>query len=159
MVPRRPPCPCRWTVPPPLAWSALCCTAWHRSTTGAHRCTLIYIIIVGGHVAPVQRPAWRWYLVLVEVQHLTVCPPALRSRCIGGLCGCCIACAGIEQINGNATVNPCKRFLCCGGIKLHGRNKSRCKHLCVSYTPSGKKKSPAPCRCKAKEKPRQRGRG
>lgn len=39
-----------------------------------------------------------------------VCPPALRRRCIGGLCSCCIACAGIWQINGNATVNPCKRF-------------------------------------------------
>lgn len=122
VVPRRPPCPCRWTVPPPLAWSALCCTAWHRSTTGAHRCTLIYIIIVGGHVAPVQRPAWRWYLVLVEVQHLTVCPPACRRRCIGGLCVCCIVCAGMGRINGNATVKPCKRFWCCGGINcMDGR--------------------------------------
>ena len=31
-----------------LAWSALCYTAGHRSITGAHRCTLIYLIIIGG---------------------------------------------------------------------------------------------------------------
>ena len=31
-----------------LAWSAICCTVWHGSTTGARRCTLIYLIIIGG---------------------------------------------------------------------------------------------------------------
>lgn len=110
--------------PAGLAWSALCCTAWHRSTTGAHRCTLIYIIIAGGHVAPVQRPAWRWYLVLVEVQHLTVCPPALRGRCIGGLCDCCIACAGMGKISGNAAAKLCKRFWLCGSINCTDDRKA-----------------------------------
>lgn len=33
-----------------LAWSAMRCTGWHESTTGARRCTLIYIIIIGGCV-------------------------------------------------------------------------------------------------------------
>lgn len=114
VVPRRPPCPCRWTVPPPLAWSALCCTAWHRSTTGAHRCTLIYIIIVGGHVAPVQRPAWRLYLVSVEVLRLMVCPLVWCRRCIGGLCICCI----VVRWNGSNSLGiPCKALctvLWCG---------------------------------------------
>ena len=32
--------------PAGLAWSAICCTVWHGSITGAHRCTLIYIIII-----------------------------------------------------------------------------------------------------------------
>ena len=59
---------------------------------------------------PVQRPAWRWYLVSVETQRLTVCPPARSRRCIAGLCGCCIVCAGMGQINGNAPVKPCKQF-------------------------------------------------
>lgn len=41
---------------------------------------------------------------------------------IGGLCGCCIAFVGIGQINGNATVKPCKRFWrCCGIICMDGR--------------------------------------
>ena len=34
--------------PAGLAWSAICCTVWHGSITGAHPCTLIiYIIIIG----------------------------------------------------------------------------------------------------------------
>lgn len=48
--------------PAGLAWSAICCTVWHRSITGAHRYTLIYIIIIGRLCCPVQRQAWRWYL-------------------------------------------------------------------------------------------------
>ena len=75
---------------------------------------------------------------------MTVCPPTCRRRCIGRLCGCCIVCAGIGQINGNTAVKPCKLFWRSGGIKLHGRQKSRCKRLCVADTPPGKKKSPAP---------------
>nr|DAZ45067.1 MAG TPA: hypothetical protein [Caudoviricetes sp.] len=39
-----------------------------------------------------------------------VCPLVRCRRCIGGLCGCYIVCAGMEQINGNAPVKPCKRF-------------------------------------------------
>nr|DAZ40146.1 MAG TPA: hypothetical protein [Caudoviricetes sp.] len=49
--------------PPPLAWSVLCCTVWHGSTTGAHPCTLIYIIIIGGCPAlhSVRRVGGIWY--------------------------------------------------------------------------------------------------
>lgn len=45
-----------------------------------------------------------------------VCPPAWRRRCIGGLCGRCIVCAGIWQINGNAAAKSCKGLLCFGCI-------------------------------------------
>ena len=65
---------------------------------------------------PVQRPVWRRYLVSVEVLRLMVCPPAWRRRCIVGLCGCCIVCAGMGQINGNASVKPCALFCGVGGI-------------------------------------------
>ena len=34
--------------PAGLAWSAMCCTVWHGSITEAHRCALIYLIIIGG---------------------------------------------------------------------------------------------------------------
>nr|DAZ40147.1 MAG TPA: hypothetical protein [Caudoviricetes sp.] len=47
---------------------------------------------------------------------MTICPPAWHRRCIGGLCGCCVVCAGIEQINGNAAVKLCKLFLRLDGI-------------------------------------------
>nr|DAH47495.1 MAG TPA: hypothetical protein [Caudoviricetes sp.] len=33
--------------PAGLAWSAICCTVWHGSITGAHHCPLIYLIIIG----------------------------------------------------------------------------------------------------------------
>lgn len=33
--------------PAGLAWSAMCCTVWHGSITGARPCTLIYLIIIG----------------------------------------------------------------------------------------------------------------
>lgn len=49
--------------PAGLAWSAICCAVWHGFTTGAHRCALIYLIIIGRLCCPIQRPAWRWYLV------------------------------------------------------------------------------------------------
>lgn len=88
-----------------------------------------------------QRPACRRYLVSVEVQRLTVCPPTWRSWRIVGLCGCCILCAGIWQINRNSAVKPCKRFWRFDRINLHGRQKSRCKRLCVANTPPGKRKA------------------
>lgn len=33
--------------PAGLVWSAICCTVWRGSITGAHPCTLIYLIIIG----------------------------------------------------------------------------------------------------------------
>lgn len=98
--------------PTGLAWSVICCTVWHGSITWAHRYTLIYLIIIGRLRWTAQRPACRWYLVLARVQCLTVCPPTCHRRCTGSLCICCIVCAGIGQINRNAPVKPCKRFLC-----------------------------------------------
>lgn len=126
MVPRRPPRRCCWTARrvegtpwlltgarsqvAGLAWSAMCCTVWHGSTAGAHLCTLIYFIIIGrcADLYSVRSGGGIWYVL--EVLRLTVCPPAWRRLCIGGLRICCIVCAGIAQINGNATVKPCKRF-------------------------------------------------
>nr|DAZ64129.1 MAG TPA: hypothetical protein [Caudoviricetes sp.] len=83
-----------------------------------------------------------------------VCPPAWRRLCIGGLCNCCIACAGMGQINGNAAVKPCKRFWRLGGINLHGRQKSRCKCLHGAVLHLGKNKSPAPQQMQGKRKAR-----
>lgn len=51
--------------PDGLAWSAICCTVWHGAITGAHPCTLIYLIVVWRLCWSVQRPARRWYLVSV----------------------------------------------------------------------------------------------
>ena len=59
---------------------------------------------------PVQRPAWRWYLVSVEALRVAVCPPAWRRWYIGGLCICCAVCAVIGQIGGKGPARPCKRF-------------------------------------------------
>nr|DAR04194.1 MAG TPA: hypothetical protein [Caudoviricetes sp.] len=73
---------------------------------------------------PVQRPARRWYPVSVGMLRLMVCPPAWRSRCIGSLCICCIVCAGIGQISGNATVKPCKRFWRFGCINCMDNRKA-----------------------------------
>lgn len=109
-----------------LAWSAMCCTVWHGSITGAHRCTLIYLIIIGRLCWPVQRPAWRRYLVLARGLRLTVCPPAWHRWCIGGLCIFCIVRAGIWQIDGNAAVNTCKR-LTRRLVKEKPRTLSGCK--------------------------------
>lgn len=61
MVPRRPPCPCRWTSPP----GGGCQIASRRAGMVCgmlHLCTLIYLIIIGRLCCLVQRPAWRWYL-------------------------------------------------------------------------------------------------
>lgn len=103
-----------------LAWFAICRTVWHGSITGTH--PYIYLIIIGRLPCPVQRPAWRWYLVSVEVLRLMVCPLVWCRRCIGGLCGCYIVCAGMMQINEKAPVKPCKRFWCSGGINcMDGR--------------------------------------
>lgn len=91
----------------PLAWSALCWTAGHRSITGAHP----YIPYYNKRLpCSVQRPAWRWFWYTLEVLRLTVCPQAWHRRCIVSLCGCCIVCAGMGKINRNAAVKPCKRF-------------------------------------------------
>lgn len=60
-------CPAGWSVPAGapslltgarsqaagLAWSAVCCTVWHGSITGARLCTLIYLIIIGRLCWPV----------------------------------------------------------------------------------------------------------
>lgn len=144
--------------PLPLAWSALCRTVWHESITGTH--PYIYLIIIGGCPALYSVPVRRWCLVSVEVQRLTVCPPACRRRCIGGLCVCCIVCAGIWQINRNSAVKPCKRFWRFDRINLHGRQKSRCKRLCVANTPPGKIKALHPQQVQGKRKtPAGLGRG
>nr|DAZ84421.1 MAG TPA: hypothetical protein [Caudoviricetes sp.] len=63
VVPRRPPRPCRWTDPAGLAWSVICCTVWHGSITWAHRCTLIYLIIIGGCADLYSVRRGIWYLV------------------------------------------------------------------------------------------------
>ena len=43
-------------------------------------------------------------------------PSGVSQAVYSRLCSCCIVCAGIGLINGNATVKLCKRFWCCGGI-------------------------------------------
>lgn len=83
---------------------------------------------------------------------MTVCPPACRRRCIGGLCVCCIVCAGIWQINRNSAVKPCKRFWRFDRINLHGRQKSRCKRLRVADTLPGKRKALHPQQMQGKRK-------
>lgn len=63
---------------------------------------------------------------------MTVCPPAWHRWCIGGLCGCCIVCTGIGQINGNAAVKLRKRFWRFGRIIcINGRMTAvnACKRL------------------------------
>lgn len=161
MVPRRLPRSCCWTAPPGgvcradpllLAWSVLCCPAGHGSITRRTGAPCIHYYNKR-LPCPVQRPVWRWYLVSVEVQRLTVCPSAWRNWRVSGLRGCCIVCAGMGQINGNALVKPCALFCSLCGITLHGLHKTCCKRLYVACTPPGKNKSHAPCRCKAKEKP------
>ena len=47
-------------------------------------------------------------------------------------------------IAGNTSVNPCALFCGVGGIKLHGRNKGRCKRLYGAAWQQEKNKSPAP---------------
>lgn len=140
MVPRRLPRSCCWTAPPGgvcradpllLAWSVLCCPAGHGSITGRTGAPCIHYYNKR-LPCPVQRPVWRWYLVSVEALRLTVCPPAWHRWCIGGLCGCCIVCTGIGQINGNAAVKLRKRFWRFGRIIcINGRRTAvnACKRL------------------------------
>ena len=71
-------------TPPPLAWSMICYTVWHGSTTGAH--LFIYLIIIGGCAALCSIPAWRWYLVSAERVRALVCPPAWRKWYYSRLC-------------------------------------------------------------------------
>ena len=90
---------------------------------------------------PVQCPAWRLYLVAVEVQRLAVCPPTWHRRryirfCLSGIVG-----GRTGQVAGKAPVKPCALFCDVGCIVLHGRNKTRCKRLCVADTPPGKIKA------------------
>lgn len=68
------------SIETPPGWHGLrCCIVWHGSITGAHRCTLIYLIIIGGCADLCSVPAWRWYLVSVEGVRARVCPPAWRK--------------------------------------------------------------------------------
>lgn len=88
---------------------------------------------------------------------MTVCPPAWRRRYIGGSCGFCIVCAGMEQINGKS---PCKD-LC--AVLWRGRynfinGKKRAVNACMGlYCSRAKQKPCTLSRCKAKEKPRHVG--
>lgn len=59
-----------------------------------------------------------------------VCPPAWRMRYIVGLCGCCIVCAGMGQINGNAPVKPYALFCDVGGINCMDDTK-RAINVCM----------------------------
>lgn len=148
MVPRRPLCSCRWTVPPGgvCALTADRCQIVSRRAGTVcdvlHRLIWIYNRYAPLHPyipyynrrlpCPVQRPACRWCLVSVRVLRLTVCLPALRGRYIGGLYICCIVCSGMGQINGNAAAKPCKRFLRFGRINcMDGRKAAvnACKRL------------------------------
>lgn len=100
--------------------------------------TLIYLIIIGRLRWPVQRPAWRRW-------------------CIGGLCVCCIVCAGMGQIDGNAPVKPCKRFWRFGCIKCMDGIKAAVNACMGLYCSKAKQKPCTLSRCKAKEKPRHVG--
>lgn len=170
VVPRRQPCPCRWTAPPGvslasdphtagadpagLAWSAVCCTVWHGSITGAHRCTLIYLIIIGWLCWPVQRPGGAlvsWYALEV----LRCCDTLHRvAGCVifaySGLVsadGCIMG-----QTTGKAPVKPCALFCGVGGITCTDGIKAFVNACMWLYCRRTKK----PCtlrRCKAKEKP------
>lgn len=115
----------------PAAFLLLDCPAGHGSITGRTGAPCIHYYNKR-LPCPVQRPVWRWYLVSVEALRLTVCPPAWHRWCIGGLCGCCIVCTGIGQINGNAAVKLRKRFLRFGRIIcINGRRTAvnACKRL------------------------------
>lgn len=101
----------------------------------ARCCTIIYLIIIGRLCRPIQRSAW-------------------RRRYIGSLCGCCIVCAGMGQINGNAPVKPCTLFYEVGGITTHGRNKTHCKRLYWAILQQGKTKALHPQQMQGKRKAR-----
>lgn len=95
-------------------------------------------------------------LVSVEVQRLTVCPPARRVWCIVCLCICCIVCFGVGQINGNAPVKLCKRFWCFGGIAAFMVQKLLQTLVCSRYAAGQKEKPCTLSRCKAKKSPATR---
>lgn len=71
-----------------LAWSAICCTVWHGSITGrgAHCCTLIYPIIIGGcaELHSVRHSGCIWYVLEV----LRRCDTLQRGA--GGIIAACV---------------------------------------------------------------------
>nr|DAS23686.1 MAG TPA: hypothetical protein [Caudoviricetes sp.] len=76
------------TIPAGLAWPAICCTVWHGSITGAHRCTLIYLIIIGRLRWPVQRPGVvvvSWY----ALEALRRCDTL--QHCTGDIIAACVS--------------------------------------------------------------------
>lgn len=129
MVPRRPPRPDCWTSPPGaalasdphtagadpagLAWSVMCCTVWHGSITGAYP----YIPYYNRRLCwPVQRPAWRWYLVSVRGVPVRVRAPTCRRRYYICLYRSSIFGCRMVQTAGKAPVKPCALFYGVGGI-------------------------------------------
>ena len=53
-------CSAVWRVP---GWHSLYSVLHYLAWIHNRRCALIYLIIIGRLCWPVQRPAWRWYLV------------------------------------------------------------------------------------------------
>lgn len=98
-----------------LAWSAVCCTVWRGSITGAPLHP--YIPYYNRRLCcPVQRPAWRWYLVCAGGAAALWCAPAWRVWYCSRLCGSNIYGGRMGQIAGNAPVKPCALFCGVGGI-------------------------------------------
>lgn len=72
-------------------------------------CTLIYLIIIGGYPAlySVRRGGGIWIDGSAAFDGM---PSNVSQAVHSGLCGCCIVCAGMGQINGNDPVKPCALF-------------------------------------------------
>ena len=72
-------------------------------------CTLIYLIIIGCYPAlySVRRGGGIWIDGSAAFDGM---PSNVSQAVHSGLCGCCIVCAGMGQINGNAPVKPCALF-------------------------------------------------
>ena len=96
-----------------LAWSAMCCTVWHGSIIAAHRCTLIYLIIIGGCVDLYSVRRGAGILYVLEV--LRRCDTLQRGA--GGAVQSDThiynSVGKMRQIAGKAPVKPCVLF--CGG--------------------------------------------
>ena len=130
------------------------CLAWIHNR--AHRCALIYLIIIGGCVElySVQRGGGIWYTL--EGVRARVRAPVRRRRYYSRLCRSVICGGGMGAIAGNAPVKPCALFCGVGDINCMD-GKKRAGNACVWLYCSRTKQKPCTLsRCKEK-KPRHVG--